>query len=115
MAKCQLQQGKHSEAKRYAEHAKRIYPQEAQAHFLAGIVKLREKDFEPAYNDFGRYDNLLPGNPSILFYKGYALEGMRRIKSSAERYHQFLQVVNQGDQAKHAYKRLVEWGYYKKR
>ncbi len=115
MAKCRLQQGKHSEAKRYAEQAKRVYPQEAQAHFLAGIVKLQEKEFEPAYNDFGRYDNLLPGNPSILFYKGYALEGMQRIKSSAPHYQRFLQVVNQGPQAQHAYKRLVEWGYYRKR
>ncbi|MCP4575346.1 MAG: M48 family metalloprotease, partial [Deltaproteobacteria bacterium] len=35
-SKCQLAQNKHEKARRYAERAKRVYPQEAQAHHLAG-------------------------------------------------------------------------------
>ncbi len=114
MSKCQLQQKKYAEARQYAEEAKQVYPQEAQAHNIAGVVKLQEKDFELAYHDFVKYDQLLPGNTNILFLKGYALEGMKRIQPSAEHYYRFLQAVNQGPQAQHAYKRLVEWGYIKR-
>jgi hypothetical protein len=34
-------------------------------------------------------------------------------QKAAEDYYKFLQQVNQGNQAQHAYKRLVEWGYIK--
>ena len=114
MAKCMLQQKKYAEAGKYAGQAQKVYPQEAQAHYLAGLVKLGEKEFEPAYKDFSTYDQVLPGNPTILFLKGYSLEGMNQIKPAAEHYYRFLQVVQQGPQAQHAYKRLVEWGYIKR-
>jgi hypothetical protein len=56
---------------------------------------------------------LLPGNPNTTFFKGFSLEGMQRIEPAANEYYQYLQTVNQGKQAKHAYQRLVEWGYIK--
>ena len=56
---------------------------------------------------------LLPGNPNTTFFKGFSLEGMQRIEPAANEYYQYLQTVNQGKQAKRAYKHLVEWGYIK--
>jgi tetratricopeptide (TPR) repeat protein len=114
MSRCLLQQKKYAEAGQFAEQAKQVYPQEAQAHYLSGLVKLQEKKFDAAYKDFGKYDQVLPGNPTILFLQGFALEGTGKIKSSAEYYYRYLQAVQQGPQAQHAYKRLVEWGYIKR-
>lgn len=113
MCKCQLAQKKYAKAKQFAEKAKKVYPKEAQAYHLSGFAKISEKKFDSAYQDFIAYEKLLPGNPNTLFYKGYSLEGMQHIKQSADEYHRYLQIVNQGKQAQHAYQRLVEWGYIK--
>ena len=115
MSKCLLAQKKNDQAKKYAEKAKKVYPQEAQAYHLAGFAKISLKDFDSAYQEFSHYDKLLPGNPNTLFFKGLSLDGMQRTKEASNEYYQYLQVVNQGEQAKHAYKRLVEWGYIKPR
>ena len=113
MSKCQLAQKKYDDAKRFAEEAKKVNPNEAQAHMIAGFVKIHEKKFDSAYKDFANYDKLLPGNPNILFFKGLSLEGMNRIEASANDYYRYLQIVNQGEKAKYAYQRLVKWGYIK--
>jgi len=111
MSKCQLMQEKYTAAREYAEKAKTVYPQEAQANHVCGFAKIKQKKYESAYEDFNRYEQKLPGNPNTTFFKGYALEGMQRKKEAAEEYYKYLKVVNQGDKAKHAYQRLVEWGY----
>ncbi|MBU0986327.1 MAG: M48 family metalloprotease [Proteobacteria bacterium] len=113
MAKCQLALKNFAEAKKYAQRAKEVYPQEGQAYHLSGFAKIHLKDFDSAYQEFTHYDKLLPGNPNTLFFKGYALDGMQRIKEAAGEYYQYLQNVNQGEQAQHAYRRLIEWGYIK--
>ncbi len=113
MSKCLLAQKKNDQAKPYAEKAKTVYPQEAQGCHVSGIINLRLKNFEAAYQEFIDCEKLLPGNPNTLFFKGYSLEGMQQIKASANAYYQYLQIVNQGRQAQHAYQRLVEWGYIK--
>jgi predicted Zn-dependent protease len=115
MSKCLLAQKKIDQAKKYAEKAKKVYPREAQAYHLAGFTKIRLKEFDAAYQDFSDYDKMLPGNPNTMFFKGLSLEGMQRPQAAAEAYYQYLQAVNQGDQAKHAYQRLLEWGYIKPR
>ena len=114
MSKCLVEQKKIAEAKQYAEKAQQVYPNEAQAHYLAGALKLQAKAFEAAHSDFKQYDKLLPGNPSILFLKGYSLEGMGQVKPAAENYYAYLKQVNQGNQAQYAYQRLIEWGYLKR-
>ncbi|MEE8540844.1 MAG: M48 family metalloprotease [Desulfobacterales bacterium] len=113
LSKSLVLQNKLSAAERYAKKAQRIYPQEAQAHHLSGYTQLKQKKFGAALNSFSSYDRALPGNPTTLFFKGYALEGMQRRKEAAQHYYKYLQAVNQGPQAKHAYKRLVQWGYIK--
>jgi len=113
MAKCQLVQKKYAAAQRYADRAKAVYPEEAQGYHLAGYAKIKTKKFDTALADFNSYDRLLPGNAGILFLKGLAYEGMQKQEQAARQYYNFLQDVRQGDNAKYAYQRLVEWGYVK--
>jgi beta-barrel assembly-enhancing protease len=114
MSKCQLAQKNYATARSFAEKAKTVYPQEGQAYYLAGFAKIKQKDYASANEEFKHYEKLLPGNPNIIFFKGLSLEGMQVIKESAKEYYKYLQIVNQGEKAKHAYQRLVEWGYVKK-
>ena len=111
MAKCQLAQKKIDAASRYADKAKELYPEEAQAHYLSGYAKIQQKKYASSYNDFSTYERRLPGNPYTNFFKGLSLEGMARIESAAKEYSRFLQQVNEGKEAHYAYGRLREWGY----
>jgi predicted Zn-dependent protease len=114
MSKCQLVQKKYREAQGYAESATHVYPQEAQAYHLLGFAEIELKDFDSAYEAFSTYEKLLPGNPNTIFFRGYSLEGMKKTKEAASQYQRYLQIVNQGEQAQYAYRRLVEWGYIKR-
>lgn len=114
MAKCQLAQNKNKKSLFYSQKAKEVYPQEAQAQHLIGLANIRQKRYFPALAAFSAYDARLPGNPNTAFFMGNAYEGMGRKKQAADAYYRYLQNVNQGPQAKHAYNRLVDWGYIKK-
>jgi tetratricopeptide (TPR) repeat protein len=113
MAKCQLAQENYDSAKRFAAKAQKVYPNEAQAYHIAGFVKIHEKKFDSAHQDFANYEKLLPGNPNTIFFKGLSLEGMQQIRESAAQYYRYLKIVNQGQKANYAYNRLVKWGYLK--
>jgi tetratricopeptide (TPR) repeat protein len=113
MSKTSLIQKKYAAGRQYAEMAQKAYPQEAQAYHLSGFSKIQLKDFDGAYEEFDAYDKLLPGNPNIIFFKGYSQEGMGNTRQAANLYNRYLQVVQQGQYAQHAYRRLVDWGYVK--
>ncbi len=108
-----LAQKKYAVGRQYAEMAQKAYPQEAQAYHLSGFSKIQLKDFESAYQEFNTFDRLLPGNPNTLFFKGYCQEGMGSTERAAQHYQRYLQIVQQGQYAQHAYRRLVDWGYIK--
>jgi tetratricopeptide (TPR) repeat protein len=114
MSKCLMVQEKSREALRYADQARAVYPGEAQAYYVSGFAHIDQKQFQEAFQAFDRYDQLLPGNPGTAFLKGYALEGMGRKPDAAAQYQKYLQSVQKGAQAQHAYNRLVEWGYIRK-
>ncbi len=111
MAKCQMAQEKPNEAKQYLEQAKRINPEEGQVLQLSGINQLALNQFDAAYKNFDRYEKQLPGNPNTIFLKAVSLESMQNTKGAALEYNRYLQQVNTGSQAQHAYQRLVDWGY----
>ena len=111
MAKCQLVQRKYGEGGRYARQAKAVYPQEAQGHHLSGFAALNLKENETAYQDFRTAQQLLPGNPSPLFFMGFAQEGMGRRPEAAQEYRRYLEQVREGKYAQYAAQRLREWGY----
>ena len=100
-------------AEQFAEQAKLVYPTEAQGHHISGISKLMRDRYEAAYRDFDNYERLLPGNPSTVFYKGISMEGMQNKEGAAREYSRYLNTVNKGAQAQHAYQRLQAWGYVK--
>lgn len=113
MAKCQMVKENLSNAARFADKARKVYPNEAQACNINGFIKLKKKKYSSALKEFNHYNRLLPGNPHIGFFIGYCFEGMGNRKAAAEKYYEYLQVVNSGENVKHAYRRLFEWGYIK--
>ncbi len=111
MAKLQLGLDRAQQAVRYAEQATRVYPEEAQAHLVAGSADISLGRYNRALEQLDSYDNLLPGNPEISFYKGLCQEKMHRIQEAAAMYRRYLQKVRQGNKARYAYARLKQWGY----
>jgi predicted Zn-dependent protease len=109
MSKSQLVQKEWAVGRQYAEMAQQTYPQEAQAYHLSGFAKVKLKDYDGALEEFNRYDDVLSGNPNTLFFKGYCYEGMKKYPQAGQEYQRFLQVVNRGDYAQHAYNRLRQW------
>jgi predicted Zn-dependent protease len=114
MAKTQLAAKQPAEARRYAEAAQAVYPREAQACHVTGMAALAQRDFGAALQAFQRYEERLPGNPNTVFFKGYSFEGLDRRQEAAPCYDRYLRSGAEGDYAKHAYAKLVEWGYVKK-
>lgn len=110
MAKCQMALGNSGEAKFYAEQAKAIYPEEAQAVHLLGVADLSLNKPAEAYDAFDAYERLLPGNPNTIFLKGISLERMQNRQAAAEEYDRYLRSVNEGPNAEYAYQRLIGWG-----
>jgi predicted Zn-dependent protease len=113
LANCRLTQKQWQEAERLAGEAQAVYPREPMSLFVTGLARIVGRRYETGFDAFNRYDQLLAGNPNTIFYKGYCLEGLGRRQPAAEHYLAFLKQVQQGDNAQHAYRRLVEWGYIK--
>jgi len=113
MSKLMVAQEKYQEALPYVQQAEQVYPGEGQAHQISGALLLKAGKYDQAYNSFASYDQAMPGNPYARFYMGFSQEGMGNRDAAAKAYYHFLQKVNTGEQAKHAYGRLVQWGYVK--
>ena len=111
MAKCFMALGHNPDANRFAQKARDIYPGEHQAKHILGMTHLRLRNFEQALVQFNEYEKGLPGNPNTVFFQGYSLEGMERREPAAQKYIDYLKMVNQGEYAQHAHTRLKEWGY----
>lgn len=113
MAKAKLSRKQPREAEPYLEQARAIYPREAQAQQLSGLVKLALKQPDVALQRFDAYDQLLPGNPSTLFFKGVAHENMQNKRLAAEHYYRYARTGAQGKEAQYAVQRLKAWGVVK--
>jgi predicted Zn-dependent protease len=113
MAKCLSVQDKDAQALEYARTATAIYPQEAQAHKLAGVLALGQRDPAAAYEQLDRYDRLLPGEAGITFLKGIAQEGMGNKQEAARLFSTYLNQNKQGKAAEYSQSRLRSWGYLK--
>ncbi len=113
MSKCLMVMKKPSQALAFAENAKKIYPGEAQALYIAGLANKELKKYNKAFHNFDRCDAVLPGNPQVKFYKGYCRENLNNRKEAASYYMQYLKMVNYrpGKFSQHAYNRLKSWGY----
>lgn len=110
MAQCLQAQNKGREARAFAQQAQAIYPQEAQAHKLDGVLALSLRDADAAFSALDRFDKQLPGDPGVLFLKGVSLEGMGQRQAAAQHYARFLQTQPQGQASQFAASRLQAWG-----
>ena len=113
MAKCRLAQKDPVLARRYAQDAAQINPDEPQALHVLGMSELSLKQYEAARDHFVSYEKTLPGNPNTVFFIGLSAEGMDNREEAANRYNAYLKEVKQGEKAQYAYTRLKEWGYVK--
>lgn len=111
MAQCLLAQKKTADAQRYADQAKMIYPQEAQAFRLAGVTRLAAGNYAGAFNELDRFDKLLPGDAGVTFLKGVSLEGAGDRQNAARHYARFLQGNREGKASQYAASRLQSWGF----
>jgi len=111
MAQCLQAQKKNQAAREYADKARAVYPQEAQAHKLSGVLSLSMRRPDAAYESLDQFDRLLPGDPGVTFLKGVALEGTGDRQRAAQQYRSYLGITQQGDAAKYAAERLKRWGY----
>jgi predicted Zn-dependent protease len=111
MAQCQQALGRTAQARRYAQTAREIYPQEAQAAKLGATLKLASREPAGALEDLQAFDRLLPGDPGVLFLKGVAYEGMGQQRPAAEHFAQYLRAVPSGDASGYASQRLKAWGF----
>ncbi len=108
-----LMQEQAKEARPYLDKATKVYPQEAQAHQLLGVASLQSKDPARAFEAFQAYSKIMPADPSSNFYLGFSQENMQQKQKAADYYVKFLNQVQQGEMAAHAYSRLQQWGYVK--
>ena len=113
MAKCQLALENPDTARRYALDASGVYPAEPQSLHVLGITELVLKKYDKAYDYFGKYRKILPGNTNTIFYQGLSAEGMKDRDRASSHYYSYLKKVNRGEKAQYAYGRLKEWGYIK--
>ncbi len=113
MAKCMLIQKKANEAVSHASKAKQLYPSESQGHYISGLANLMANKPGQANQDFARCDQILPGNPQVTFYRGYASDKDNRKESAANLYVAYLKAINYASNkySQYAYKRLKAWGY----
>jgi predicted Zn-dependent protease len=110
MAQCQHAMGKLAEARRYAQTAREIYPQEAQAVKLTASVRLAQNDPAGALADLQQFDRLLPGDAGAVFLKGVANEGLGQRQAAGKYFAQYLKSEADDPAAKYAKKRLADWG-----
>lgn len=115
MARVLMAQNRAADAQRYADVARKVYPEEAQAHKIAGVSRLARRDYAGAYKQLDRFDKLLPGDPSVTFLKGVTLEGTGNKEQAAQHYYAYVRQVQSGNASSYAATRLQRWGYIPKR
>lgn len=111
MARCLAAQGKRQEAVRYADAARAIYPQEAQAYKMAGVLQLSLRNAGAAVQNFEQFDKLLPGDPGIAFLKGVSYEASGNQRAAADNYARYIRAGGSGQPADYSMSRLKAWGY----
>jgi tetratricopeptide (TPR) repeat protein len=110
MAQCLHGMGRTAEARSYAQTARALYPQEAQAVKLSATLRLAQRDPAGAVADLDTFERLLPGDPGTVFLKGTAYEAMGQRPRAAEHFQRYLKLEPSGQAAGYAQQRLKAWG-----
>ena len=110
-AKNEIAQERHQAAVSALQKAQSLKPAEQLPLYMKGASYLSLEESEKALNAFQTYKKNLPGNPLADFFIGFSYEQQDNRPQAASAYRIFLNQVQQGAQAEHAYRSLVEWGY----
>ena len=111
MSKCLLAQGKNNAASTYAEQAKKVYPDEAQALHVSGMVDMRLKKYDSALAQLDSYEKIMPGNANTIFFKGECFEKMGRKDEAAREYKRYRANAPSGEFAEQTEQTLINWGH----
>ncbi|MFP4391935.1 MAG: M48 family metalloprotease [Desulfohalobiaceae bacterium] len=115
LSKCLRAQDKHKQAREAAQRARDVHANEPQAVLENSLAALALHKPQKAYQELESYEQMLPGNPQTLFYRGLAMEDMQHRKQAADFYLRFLRQGGQGEQGEYALNRLQQWKYIQKR
>lgn len=111
MSKSLYARKRYRDAEKYALQARDVYPGEAQAMHIAGMVQIESKKYGDAYGSFDAYEKALPGNPNTVYFKGLALDGQAKRQGAEELYFKYLQQAPNGEYSKTVKDRLRLWGH----
>lgn len=111
LARAELAADAPQTALKSAQRARAVYPTEPQGIVVHGLTAVRLRRFAEAVQDFTQVLHLLPADPTPMFWRGYALEGMGQRQAAAQDFRRYLAQVPSGHQAEYALRRLKEWGY----
>ena len=110
LGKAWLAQENYRQAEGPLKAAARVYPEEAQARHLLGVVALQQRQPSQALQRFKQYQQLLPGNPMTDFFIGLSHEGLAQRPEAATAFQRFLDQGGSGEAADYARQRLAQWG-----
>ena len=108
MSQCCLALNRAEEAKKYADQAKRSYPQEAQAVKASGLAALALRQYGQAYAEFRVFDQVRPGAGGA-FLCGYAAEKNGNLGTAQQHYQAYLRQNQGGAYSQYANQRLQSW------
>jgi predicted Zn-dependent protease len=98
------------EALRYAQEAQNVYPQEAQAHKLVGVLQMQRGNPAAALTSYQQYERFLSGDIGVSFLKGLAHESLGDRTLAARQFQVFLNGGGSGEGATYARERMKKWG-----
>jgi predicted Zn-dependent protease len=110
MSQCLQAQGRQRDALDYAQRARQAYPAEAQAMKQLASLHMGSRRYEAALGELLAFDQVLPGDPGIVFLQAVNHESLGSRDAAAGAYRSFLREAQVGDAADYARSRLRAWG-----
>jgi len=105
------EQGKHDEARTAFDRGINLHGDVFRVRLFSAINYFQREQHSKSLEELDRADQLIPDHPSVDFYRGRNHEEMGNRERAAKQYSNYLQKVNEGDNARYALQRLRRWGY----
>ncbi len=107
--------GRNEAAAASAERGAKLDPGLYRARLTAGVLAFKTDRYDESLAHLAAADKLVPGQPTVTFYRGRDHEALGDREAAARAYAAVLEKVREGEMAAYCYKRLEEWGYLKPR
>lgn len=110
-AEAELELGQLAEAENDIARAKRLYPGLFYTRYFEGVLLCKQRRWQASLSVLQEADQTVEGYPDLQWYMGRDYEELGQQRAAAEKYYAYLQSVTEGEKARYAYNRLVDWGY----